>query len=192
MWSRRSEGTRAARAVLVAACVVLAPRVSAEPAAPIVSYREVLGEVGEADAGPALQVFADGRVSVHYPPYMKRAGDYQLRLTPGQVTALVHSLTDKGLLDFDSAAVRRSAADARQARRRASTLRGEPATATFVSDASTSIIDLHVGARRNKITWQGLREDARANPEITALQNAAAAEVELRSLLERPDLERVR
>ena len=103
MWSRRSEGTRSARAVLLAACAILAPRVAAEPAAPIVSYREVLGEVGEVDAGPALQVFADGQVSVHYPRYMKRAGDYQLLLTPGLVAPLVHSLTDKGLLDFDSA-----------------------------------------------------------------------------------------
>lgn len=192
MWFRRSENVRALRAVLVAACAIVAAHVSAEPAAPIVSYREVLGEIGEADAGPTLQVFADGQVAVHYPPYMKRAGDYQLRLTPGQVNALVRSLTDKGLLDFDSAAVGRSAADAGRARRRAAALRGEPATVTIVSDASTSVIDLHVGARRNKITWQGLREDARANPEITALQNAAAAEAELRSLLERPDLERVR
>jgi hypothetical protein len=183
---------RAARAALVAACAILSPGVFAEPAAPIVSYREVLGEVGEADAGPALHVFADGHVSVHYPRYMKRAGDYRLRLTPGQVTALVHSLTGKGLLDFDSASVRRSVADAGQARRRASTLRGEPATQTFVADASTSIIELQVGARRNKLTWQGLREDARANPEVVALQNAAAAETELRALLERPDLERVR
>jgi hypothetical protein len=178
--------------VLVAACALLAPRVFAEPAAPIVTYREVLGEVGEADAGPTLQVFADGHVSVHYPSYMKRAGDYQTRLTPSQLAALVQSLTGKGLLDFDSAEVRRRAADAGQARRRASAQRGEPATATFVADASTSIIDLQVGTRRNKITWQGLREDARANPEVAALQNAAAAETELRSLLERPDLERVR
>ena len=47
----------------------------------VVSYTEVLGEIGEADAGPSVHVHGDGRVRVHYPAYMTRAGDWELQLS---------------------------------------------------------------------------------------------------------------
>ena len=46
-----------------------------DPAAVVIHYAERIGEIGEADAGPSVTIYGDGRVGVHYPRYMRRAGE---------------------------------------------------------------------------------------------------------------------
>ena len=61
----------------------------ANPDAVVISYSEIPDMLANPDLTPRIQVFADGRVMVHYSPYMKRAGDYQLFLNPGELRQLL-------------------------------------------------------------------------------------------------------
>jgi len=184
--------------VLAGAATVIEP--ARRPDVIVVSYREVLGEIGGADRGPTLAVYGDGRLVAHYPPYMKRAGDYEQWLAPAELDGLLRSLADKGVLEFDPAATRAAAA----ARQRAGAGHG-PVTVFEATDASTTVIEVAVdryrpaapGARevRNvskRVVWQGLRTDAERHPDVPALRDLAAAEQELRALRERPGFVRVR
>jgi hypothetical protein len=171
----------------------------------VVTYREVLGEIGDVDRGPTLQVYGDGRMVAHYPRYMKRAGDYEQRLTPGELDQLLGSLAGKGLLELDVAATRaatRASAAAAHQRARAA---NAPLTVFEAADAATTVIEVSIdryragtpGARevRNltkRITWAGLRSDAQNHPDVPAVRDLAAAEQELRALRERPGFTRVR
>ena len=165
----------------------------------VVQFSEVLGEVGEADSGPEMQVHGDGLVVVRFPPYMKRAGTYSMVLTPPALDALVASLLDKRLADFDEARVAKQKREAEVEKQK----RARQKTVFFSSDPSRISIELQVeryvsadgkatarGVDR-KISWSGLREDARRYDEVEALQGLAAATTELRSLMQSPELVRV-
>jgi hypothetical protein len=96
------------------------------------------------------------------------------------------------VLDFDADAARQSKRGAALARRQAEAQQGRPASVTVVSDASSSTIEIQLDRVQKKIAWHGLRDDAREYPGVAAIQRLAAAERELRALMERPELEKVR
>jgi hypothetical protein len=137
-----------------------------------------------------VTIYGDGRALVHYPRYMKRAGDYMVRLAQPELDGLLRSLVDRGVAGFDEAAARRGKRDA-EAARRTSQATGGGQTVTVAADTSTTVIELRLEGVQRRIAWQGLREDARRYPEITSIQDLAAAEGELRALMERPDLEKL-
>src|SRR5213593_3645995 len=85
---------------------------STDPATVVVSYAVTLGEIASADGGPSVRIFGDGRVEAHYPAYMKGAGDHGARLSADELDALLGSLADTGVLDFDAAATARGKRDA--------------------------------------------------------------------------------
>ncbi len=181
-------GVPAARVVLAAD----ARLAHSEDATVVLTYAETLGEIGEADAGPSLRIHGDGRIDVHYPPYMKRAGDYAARLERAELDALLGSLADKGVLDFDAETAHRGKRQADLSRRQVAAQEGRPATFNVVSDASTSTIEIHLQGVEKKIVWHGLREDAREYPELPAIRHLAAAEQEIRAVMERHDLAKTR
>jgi hypothetical protein len=203
----------AALALIVAAVAAAAPPIAAlptiEPArrsdAVVVAYREVLGEIGGDDRGPSLTIYGDGRMVAHYPLYMKRAGDYEARLAPGELDTLLASLATKGVLDFDGPTIRAAARAATIAARQRALATNTPITVFEAADASTTVIEVAVeryvpatpGAReaRNvtrRAVWTGLRTDVQRHPDIPALRDLAAAEQELRALRDRPGFARVR
>jgi hypothetical protein len=155
-----------------------------EPTTVVVSLVEVLGEIGEADAGPSLEIYGDGRTAVHYPVYMKRAGNYTGRLSRAELDTLVQSLVDGGIPAFDAGAVR-------SAKRAAAARRAAGATLSVSSDPSVVTITLRTGAGESRVAWVGLRADAREHPDIEAIRNLAAAHGRLQAVMERPDLTRV-
>lgn len=175
------------------------------PDAVVVSYREVLGEIGDADRGPTLTVYGDGRMIAHYPRYMKRAGDYERHLTASELDALLASLAAKGVLEFDPPTVRSAARASRAAAHARARAANAPVELFEVSDASTTVIEVAVqryrpatpGAREagplaKRVAWTGLRTDAQRHPDIPALRDLAAAAQELRTLREHPAFTRVR
>jgi hypothetical protein len=178
--------------------------VDRRPDAVVVTFREVLGEMGGVDRGPTLTVYGDGRMVAHYPRYMKRAGDYERRLGPGEVDALVGSLAAKGVLDFDTPAVRGAARASLVAARERARAANAPIELFEASDASTTVIEVHVdryrpatGAREvrglaKRVAWTALRTDAQRHPDVPALRDLAAAEQELRALREHPGFAPVR
>jgi hypothetical protein len=208
----RAAAREFARALLVATVVLHAGNVPAgDPAdvsdlaytraaaAPVVTFTEIPAELEDADPGPTMTIYGDGRATVHYPRYMVRRGDYEIRLSPAELDALVASLVRKGLADFDREAVlaRKQAASASRAALSAVT--GAPALSA-VADASTTVIELHLersrpaGARApltdvvQRISWQGIAWDARQYPDIVPLQDLAAARQELRAVMDRVDV----
>lgn len=206
-------------AALAALCALAAPATGAplsggepiiershRPDVAVVTYREVLGEIGDSDHGPMLQIFGDGRMVAHYPAYMQRAGDYEQRLMPAEVDALIRSLATKGVLDFDPAAARAATRSSAAAARARALAAGQPAVVFEAADAATTVIEVAVeryqpstpGGRAadrhetRRAVWMGLRSDAERQPDVTALRGLAAAEQELRTLRERPGFTRVR
>jgi hypothetical protein len=171
----------------------------------VVTYRELLGEIGDADRGPTLQIYGDGRVVAHYPAYLRSAGDYEQQLAPGELDLLLGALADAGVLDFDAGAVRsakrRSVAAAHERARAA----GAPVTVFEAADAATTVIEVNLERYRGaapgapevrglakRVVWNGVRPDAEHHSDVAALQGLAAAEQELRALRERPGFRRVR
>ena len=165
---------------------------SRDPSTVLVYYRDRLVALQDEDPGPTLTVYGDGRVAVHYPRYMKRAGDYTLQLGPEELGGLMRSLASRRLVEFDEPAVRQRKAEAARSR----------AQLFEVFDATTTEIELRVeryqpaaGAPefRNvhkRVAWHGLRADAKRYPEVTELGDLVAAHRELQALMERPDLVR--
>jgi hypothetical protein len=181
------------------------PRTGSAPSAPqrfaysrdasavIVRFAEVVGAIEDPDPGPSLRVYGDGRVQVHYPRYMLRAGDYTLRLAPAELNQLVGSLVSRGLAEFDAPGVRRRKRDL------------EAGSGLFFEsfDAVTTEIELRLeryqprdgaGPERRvhkQVAWRALRADAKRHPQIAEIQDLAAVQRELLSLMRRPDLVKV-
>jgi hypothetical protein len=143
----------------------------------VVHYQEALGELAE--GGPSLTVYGDGRAVAHWPGYMKRAGDYDVQLSPREMDALVSSLVANGVLDVDTAALRRAVRDAKAAERAA----GAPIT--IVSDPDVTTIELTTVQGRRTVRWAGLREAAREHPDIPAIQALHAAREDLVGVMDR-------
>lgn len=164
------------------------------PGAVVVRFTEVPGELAEADGGPVLTVYGDGRATVRYPPYMRRAGTYTVRLARPEVDALVASLADKGLVELDAAREQQSLRAA-EASRAAAAGAGDAALVA-VTDEATTIVDLTLERYdpadgppltdvRQRIVWHGLREDAARHGRLGAVGGLDGARRELLDLMER-------
>ena len=56
------------------------------------------GMIANPDPTPFVRVYGNGRVVVHYPDYMKKAGDYELELSEEEIESLLQSFSDQSLL----------------------------------------------------------------------------------------------
>ncbi len=175
-----------------------------DPEAVLVSYRDIWAELANQDPTPLIRIFGDGLVLAHYPVYTPKAGEYELRLPPPELEKLLLSLLAKGLATVQPEAVERLKS-AEERRRWEAALAAERSPELFmVADDSTSVFELHLtgyrpagevltaGEVHRTISWLGLGTDAERYPEIEPSQQLRAAELELRALLERGDLRRVR
>lgn len=166
-----------------------------DPATVVLRLQEVFGEAGGtergapvAERGPSIEIRGDGTARIHYPAFMQRAGDYTATLDAAEMDRLVAVVAEGGLLAFDAAATRRARETA--AARAGATSDGRR-TRQVVFDDSTTIIDVRMGGVARRITWQGLRGDARLHPSVGALQGLLQVQRELLALMERGDLTRV-
>ena len=76
-----------------------------EPDALIIQLSQNVGIV-DADQTPLLRVYGDGVVRIHFPVYMKRAGNDTLQLSRSELQNLVASFVEGGLIDFSPEATR--------------------------------------------------------------------------------------
>jgi len=123
---------------------------------------------------PALQIYGDGTVRVHRPAYRQQAGDYELRLAPGELQRLLDTLAADGVLDYDDAATRQAKRTAEENERRAG-------RAFAVTDTTRSIFEIRLDsytpaggrppvARLNKvIRADNVQIDAERLPAVAAL-----------------------
>lgn len=73
---------------------------------PVIHYQQNIQMLANIDDRPSLTVYGDGHVLVHYPVYMKRAGDYEMWLDGVELVSLIQSLSANGVIDFDEKKVK--------------------------------------------------------------------------------------
>ncbi len=71
---------------------------SRAPGEPLLELSYRGGIIAHPDPTPFVRVYPDGRVLVHYPAYMKRAGDYSMQLNDEQLRELLASFSNEGVL----------------------------------------------------------------------------------------------
>ena len=97
-----------AAAVVASAQTPLAFQASENPSTVVMQLTQDVGVEG--DDTPLLRIYGDGRVLVHFPVYMRRAGDYGLRLDSTELDGLLQTFVQGGwLISPSSACARRSA-----------------------------------------------------------------------------------
>ena len=168
-----------------------------DPAAVVISYREVLGELAEQDTTPLIRVFGDGRVLVHHPRYSSKAGDYEVWLQPAELENLLSSVLANGLATFEPSAAESLKRSKEQVRLQAAVGAPKPTEVFMVADQSTSVFELNLtavsaGELQRRVSWQGLGSDAERYPDIESIQKLRAVELQLHALLEHDDLWGVR
>ncbi len=166
-------------------------RVSTEAlqAQPVIHYWRDVQMLSGIDDKPAIRVYGDGRVRVHYPSYMKRAGDYEMQLNDAELTALLRSLSSDGLMEMDEKKIKTKKKALKQSLRQAGQF-------YEVSDAVVTVVDIQLdeyqkNAKAKKIKkftarlkWKNLEQDAKrykSDPEVTRIDHSVS---KLKALME--------
>lgn len=126
---------------------------------------------------PSVRVYSDGRVVRHVPVGFKHPGDYESRITLDEVTALVQSLSERGVLGFDSrsAQLRKGEIDRAQGLRH---YRSDPTTIEIEVRLASYAPGTGVAPTADfaqTVSWTGLQFDAERYPDLTQIQNLAAS-----------------
>ncbi len=141
-----------------------------------------MGLVAGPDNGPRVVVWDDGVVDIHYPAFMKRAGDYRLELDGIELEAFVSDLVGSGLLEFDPTLVREELAH------KAASSGGAGRVVSQEMDRGFTEIEYRLPAAADKgmvqgaVRWTGLQSSARRHPDVKALQELARIERRLLDL----------
>ena len=157
-------------------------------AEPIISYRLDIAMLAEVDDRPTMRIYGDGRVAVHYPLYMKKAGDYQMQLEEDELVSLVQSLSRSGVLDFDEAKVKQKIREKKGQQRAKGQLYA-------ISDSTETIIDVRLDEYKKDSTsktvkqfhkrfrWADIEHDARRYPQQREIVDANRSVQQLRALM---------
>lgn len=177
---------------------------SEDPSVLILKFDQKIDMIAEPKPTPLLRLYGDGKVLVHFPVYMKRAGNYEMQLSKQEVKSLLSSLEQKGVMKFDAAACKTLMRQAAQARLQEAIAKGELETPIHASDDSLTVMEIHLVKYKpagvnmatsqnvtKKISWHGLRNNAKQNPEVSELKDLAAAQKELLALTEHENLKAV-
>lgn len=208
----RSGGARSALAIALTAAMASGPIASQDspaqhprfdvPPAPdtiIISWDIRVPGIEWDDSTPRLRVYADGRVVVHYPVFMKKAGDYEAKLSRSELETLLTRLATYGVFTSDTEAI---AAALRQKQRAEAAVKTPGRVVTVRSESPVSVIRIRLdgyapsggeksGPIDRTITWVGLQADAAQHPDVSELAALAAAERELIAMLDRSDLAKI-
>lgn len=172
----------------------LSYELSSSPDIVVLQLAEDVG-IRDADETPLVRVYGDGRVAVHFPDYMRRAGDYELTLPGSTVRELVGTAVDT-LLSFDAAETESDMLVLEAAERLDGLIVG-------VADEATTILEVRFERYRpegaaeeirdgvKRVAWTGLVNDAGRFRDIAALQELAGIRRRLRALADHPDLRAV-
>ncbi len=161
---------------------------AASSSLPIIHYQQNIHMLATANDRPAVQVFGDGRVWVHYPVYMKMAGDYEMQLDEAELIDLLHSLSDNGVMDFHT---KKHKAE-RKSERQSFKAKGQYFA---ISDTLETIIEIRLDEYQKnnssnniknfykKFKWNNLEHDARHFKKIKALAQSNQSVNNLKKLM---------
>jgi len=161
----------------------------------VLEYTQSNDMIRTADTQPLLRIFGNGRVLVHFPVYMKRAGDYEMVLTDVELQQLLSLLEQEGIFKVSSKQISKLKEKVIASRR----VRPGYKLAR-ISDHSYSRFKVNLGSYmsglsflpkydfKQEVVLKNLRFDAQMHPSISELKNAANAERELHKFLNHKDL----
>ena len=164
---------------------------------PVIEYRLVHQMLADQDPEPLLRIYGNGRVHAHYPAYMQKAGDYEYRLSRPELNALLRSLSQDGVIDFDHAAVQAERQQRQDQQRAAGELH-------YISDTTETIIDIRLDEYRRhpdtnrirnlnkRFQWNNLQHDKKRFPQMSSIKDAATGAQRLHELLDHPDMQRIK
>lgn len=147
---------------------------------PVVHYQQNIQMLSSVDDQPSVRIFGSGRVLVHYPVYMKKAGDYEMQLDEVELVDLVGSLASNGIMDFDEKKVKEKV----KADKKASKVKGQ---FFAISDAVVTIVDIRLDEYqknrssnsqtnfRKQFKWENIEHDAvryKNNSELIKANNS--------------------
>lgn len=124
----------------------------------------------DGDLALKVGVRADGCVTIHYPSYDTRAGDYSYRLTAAELRSLQAEIDTSGIAKFDPASVRRDLLARDLAKR--SRPDGHASFAVSDEEVIEFRMDRHSevkGRAGTLLVWSGLREQLLNHPDQAAL-----------------------
>ena len=167
-------------------------------AEPVIEYNLVHDMLAEPDPTPLLRVYGNGRVHVHYPVYMKKAGDYELQLSKPELNALIRELANDGIIDFDKgkAIGRRNQLETEQ--------RAATGMLYYISDTTETVIDIRLDEYQrspsdNRISnlnkhfsWENLEQDAHRYKNHRSIQSAANGVKVLDNLMQHNAMRKIR
>ena len=178
----------------VAVPAQLSYEVSSSPDVVVLQLSQDVG-IRAADETPLVRIYGAGRVVVHFPDYMRRAGDYELELSPAAFEDLVGAAV-KTMLPFDSTATEALVVALEEEAR-------DEGLLFSVSDEAMTTLEVRVeryrpegaaedvGESVKRVVWTGLGSDAERFGDVVALRDLAGVYRQLLTLTEHPDLEAV-
>lgn len=156
--------------------------ISREKAAtePVIHYQQNIQMLEGIDDRPSLQVFGNGRVLVHFPVYMKRAGDYEMQLDDTELVSLIQALSGNGMMDVDETAAKTRIKERKKALKKQGQF-------YQISDGVESVVDIRLDEyQRNRVSkktvnfhkrfqWKNIEHDAdryQHDDDITKANNS--------------------
>lgn len=162
-------------------------------AQPVIQYQQNIHMLSTVNDRPTFRVFGDGRVSVHYPVYMKMAGDYEMQLDEVELIDLLHSLSDNGVMDFDLDKHKAAMKSEKQSLR-------SKGQYFAISDTVETIIEVRLDEYQKnnssktiskfykKFKWENLEQDAKRFKKLKALARSNGSVSELKRMMKDPRL----
>jgi hypothetical protein len=175
----------------------------ASPETPVIEFNRIIHSLADTASKPRLRIFGDGTVAVHFPPYMKRAGDYTLTLSSEALDDLLLTLGRLGVFHFDAEAMRAKKHQRIMRKNRQVASKDSKQPLRVILDADTTELHVNIdsflpaaaglsalGKVNNRIRWQGLKSDVTEFPELHELRELLEAEDLLEQLTFHPGLKK--
>ena len=157
-------------------------------AQPIIHYQQNIHMLSAVDDRPTFQVYGDGRVLVHYPVYMKMAGDYEMQLEEAELIDLLHSLSDNGVMDFDE----KKHKAGRRSEKQSLKVKGQYYA---ISDIVETVVEIRLDEYQKntsskkirnfykKFKWDNLEQDAKRFKNIKVLAQSNKSVSDMKKLM---------
>ena len=155
---------------------------------PVIYYQQNVEMLSRMNDKKSLSIYGNGRVLVHYPVYMKIAGDYEMQLSSAELEDLLKSLSRNGIMDFDESKVKEKV-DAVEKSLQAKGLFYD------VSDAVVTNIDISLDKYqkntaspilnnfRKHFRWKNIEHDVKRHESNVALVKANDSVSQLKKLM---------
>lgn len=154
--------------------------------------------IEEQDKQPMLRIFGNGTVRVHFPVYMKKAGDYEMQLSRDELQALLLFIEERGLLQFERsnvATLKKQMLNRTISESKIINIRSDDAFTDIqinLDSYTSSEKSIAGGKVVKRVSWPNLKWEAQQYSAITPLVNAAAIEERLQQLIHHPGLVKIK